>query len=320
MGIFRKIRRYIYRKSELLQYLWLKHIWHKLKKEAENLSDRELAQKYYYDKVGKTLNLDNPKTFDEKLWYLKLNYRNPLLTVCSDKLKVREYVKNCGLEHILNDLYGVWDDARKIDFDKIESPCFFKCNHTSGDNIIFDREKKFNKKLFIRHFNFMLKQNYYWGGREWNYKNIEPRIIGERVLRTSDGELPIDYKFFCFGGEAKLVFINVGTATEEGKHSKEDEWGVFDTELNPIDMVVRIPSKISRKIEKPINWEKMIQYAEILSEPFPHCRVDLYNIEGEIFFGEITFYHCGGCTDIKPTEWNMRLGSWINISEIKKIN
>jgi len=122
-------------------------------------TDVEFAHRYYKERTGLDLNLEYPQTFNEKLWYLKLNYRNPLLTICSDKYKVREYVKECGLEHILNTIYKVYHNAADIDFDNLpSSKVFFKCNHTSGYNAIYDKNSKFNKKHFIRKFNFILRQ------------------------------------------------------------------------------------------------------------------------------------------------------------------
>ena len=280
-------------------------------------SDEKFAKRYYNKMTNRYLNLDNPQTFDDKLWFLKLHNRNPLLTQCSDKYAVREYIKSCNLEFTLNELYGVWCDARDIDFNQLPDTCFIKCNHVSGANIIYDRSKPFDKEDFIKRFNFILKQNYYVKSREWNYKDIAPKIIAEKVLRNKDGSLPIDYKFFCFNGEVKLAFIDVGVASESGSHAEDDEWQVYDLDFNPVDITIRVPSKISRHMSKPINWERMIEYAEIISKPFEHCRVDFYNIDGEVYFGEITFYHCGGCTMISPEEWDLRLGSWINIDKYR---
>lgn len=320
MLVFRKLRSKLYRNSELLQYLWLRYRWKKLRKEAEQISDYEFAYKKFRQYIGKELNLGNPKTFDEKLWYLKLHNRDPLLTICSDKYRVREYVENCGLGHILNELYGVYDNARNIDFNTLPSPCFLKCNHTSGDNIIFDRTQSFNKRSFIRRFNFILRQNYFWSDREWNYKNIEPKIIAEKVLRDKNGKLPLDYKFLCFGGEPKLLFIYNNTCTDDGFHTRGSELNAYDMEFQSIDLSDIEDYQGLNSFQKPPHFNKMIEYAAILSKPFHHCRVDLYNIEGKIYFGEITFYHGGGCNDIQPSEWNLRIGSWIDISKIKMEN
>lgn len=320
MSIYHRIRSKIYRDSDLLQYLWMRRTWKRLRKESGQISDSEFAYKKFRHSTGKELNLDNPKTFDEKLWYLKLHNRDPLLTVCSDKYRVREYVEQCGLGHILNELYGVYDDAKDIDFNTLPSPCFLKCNHTSGDNIIFDRTKHFNKRSFIRRFNFILKQNYFWSNREWNYKNIKPKIVAEKVLRDKNGKLPLDYKFLCFDGEPRLLFLDIDVCTENGFHTRINYRNIYDMEFLPTDVNETREHKNFESFHKPENFDKMIEYAAILSKPFPHCRVDLYNIEGKIYFGEITFYHGGGCNDVQPLEWDLRIGSWIDISKIKVEN
>lgn len=291
--------------------------WYKSKLETLVISDEKFAKRSYYRKTGRTLDLESPKTFDEKIWYLKLHNRDPLLTICSDKYRVREYVEQCGLGHILNEQYGVYDDASDIDFSQFQQPVFLKCNHTSGDNIIYDPQKDFDRDDFIKRFNFILKQNSYTKSREWNYKNIPPKIIAERVLRDKNGKLPLDYKFMCFGGEVKMLFLNIGLATETGKHANDAYCNIYDRDFNLLPITDERENYTGNDIVKPDNWEQMIEYAQILSKPFSHCRVDFYNVDGKIYFGEITFYHGGGCNDIQPLEWALRLGSWIDITKIK---
>lgn len=283
-----------------------------------SISDIEFAKMSYKDKIGGELDLDNPCTFDEKLWYLKLSNRDPLLTKCSDKYLVREYVEECGLGHILNELYGVYDDAKDIDFDRLPPSCFFKCNHTSGYNIIFDRDKPFDKKDFIRKFNFILHQNYYWVSREWNYKNIKPKIVAEKVIRDDKGKLPVDYKFLCFDGIPKLMYLALGTCTESGAHAKVDDRYINTYDMNFSLTEIEEGFPIYRGyVEKPKTFELMKEYAAILSAPFPHCRVDFYENMGQIIFGEITFYDGGGCNNIQPKEWDIKVGEWINLSGYK---
>jgi len=319
-NFFKKIRHDLYHNHKYLQYLWLRHEWRKRRKNAKAVSDREFAIKKYKERTGNDLNLDNPVTFDEKLWWLKLNYRNPLLTICSDKYKVREYVEGCGLGHILNELYGVWDNAKQIDFDSLPSPCFLKCNHTSGINVIYDREKEFDKQDFIRTFNFMLKQNYYYASREWNYKNIKTKIIAEKVLYDQCGKLPLDYKFMCFHGIPKIMYLSKDTCREDGRHSGASQMlNYYDMEFNLLNISGAGLKNIDEEMEQPTTWEEMKQYATILSKPFPFCRVDFYSVDGRVYFGEITFYPTGGCQNLKPETWEKILGDWIDISEVKKI-
>lgn len=314
---FRPLLKYIYHNSTLAQYYWLKLDYAK-QKNTMHMCDVEYAKMMHRKISHRELNLTNPVTFDDKLWYLKLSNRDPLLVKCSDKYLVREYVEECGLGHILNELYGVYANARDINFDKLPSPCFLKCNHTSGCNIIFDRNKPFNRRDFIRKFNFTLKQNYYVKSREWNYKNIETRIICERVLKDEKtGGLPYDYKFLCFGGVPKLLVVNIGGCQEDGQHARTFYRNIYDMNFNLLEMKDDLEVLTDGSVICPDNFELMKEYAAILAKPFPHCRVDLYNIDGKIYFGEITFYHGGGNNDIKPAEWAVKMGEWIDVSGYK---
>lgn len=315
VSLYRKVRSKLYRNSKLLQYLWLRRIWRKRKEQAETVEDQAFARKLYKKRIGQDLNLDDPQTFDDKLWYLKLHNRDPLLTICSDKYRVREYVEQCGLGHILNELYGVYDDARKIDFDTLPSPCFLKCNHTSGFNLIFDRTKPFDKRDFIRRFNFMLKQNYYWASREWNYKDIPPRIVVERVLRDKSGSLPLNYKFLCFHGVPKIMDLAKDLCGEDGTHTADAKQMInyYDMDFHFLDIARMGRSNIDEAVERPATFDRMREYAAILSKPFPFSRVDFYSVDDQIYFGEITFYPSGGCQNLQPREWAFRLGSWINL-------
>ena len=264
------------------------------------------------------MNLDNPQTFDEKLWWLKLYYKNSLETICSDKDKVREYVAKCGLESILNEQYGAWADAREINFDTLPSPCFLKCNHVSGTNAIYDKEKPFNKKKFVRDFNSCLKTNYYIQSREWNYKNIEPRIVAERVLRDNEGNLPLDYKFLCFHGIPRLMLYDISVCNDDGSHKPSAQRCVYDDNMNLLPDVKLTRRRHHEKLGITRGeFEEMKRYAIILSKPFPHVRVDFYCVDGKIYFGEMTFYHMGACNKIDPPEFSKVMGSWIDLDKVK---
>jgi len=281
------------------------------------LSDETYAKIKYKENTGKTLNLTDPRTFNEKLWWLKVHNRDPLLTTCTDKLLVRKYVEGLGLGHILTNLYGVYDDAKKIDFGSLPDKVFFKTNHASGKNAVFDRNKPFDQKKFEKEFNFALRQNYYWQSREWNYKDIKPLILAEQFLES---ERLVDYKFLCFDGEPRLLFVETDIAREDGTHNPKGKRNVYDMNYNLIEgLRIGRDNFDASVLEKPKNFETMIKYAEMLSHPFPHCRVDLYNIKGRIYFGEITFYHGGATQEITPEEWDERLGSWIDLNNNKII-
>lgn len=304
------------KKISMIDYFVLRKNWKKYNN-LMKISDTEFAYRHYRKITGKELNLNEPKSFNEKLWYLKLNYRNPLMTKCSDKYKVREYVKECGLEHILNEVYKVYDSAKEINFNNLPSDqVFFKCNHTSGYNAIYKEGHVFNKRHFVRKFDFILRQNYYHVSREWNYKNIEPKIICERVLDT---EGLLDYRFLCFEGKVKLLFIDSETCADDGTHYENAKRNVYDRDMNFLDFTIGRDNFPLELAAKPENFEIMREYAEILSKPFPFVRVDFYNINGKIYFGELTFYHGGGTQKISSEEWDYRLGSWINLNDVKEM-
>ena len=290
---------------------------HELKcRQMDKLDDVSFAKRMYMRANGKDLDLENPRTMDEKLWWLKFHYRNPLQTICSDKYKVREYVNECGLGDILNDLYGVYDRAEDVDFDALPSPSFVKCNKGSGTNMVYSRDRSLNRKHFNLKFNSTLDFDYSRNSREWNYKDIEPRIIAEKVLRCKDGSMPLDYKFMCFHGEPKLLFLDSNLATDDGRHNARGQRDVYDCRFVPV------PVKVTREqsgfsYQKPMHFDDMLDVAQRLSRPFPFCRVDLYNLDGAIVFGEMTFFHNGGCNAVEPEEWDYKIGSWIDLEKVK---
>lgn len=281
------------------------------------MSSEKFAQKKYMQKMGKKLNLDNPKTFDEKLWWLKINYHNPLITMCSDKYWAREYVKLCGYEDILIDLYGVYDRFEDIEFEKLPSSFFIKTNHGSGTNIIYDKNKPFDYKKYKKIFNSALKKNYYYVHREWGYKNIEPKIVCEKILKDPSSESLRDYKLFCINGKVKYVTVNLGSSHEDGSHRDTVQKNVYDKNFNYVPVRFSDDNFDPELIKKPKNLKRMIEIAEKLSSPFPEVRVDLYNINGKIYFGELTFYHNGAYNESDPEEFLLDMGNEINIEKLK---
>lgn len=280
------------------------------------LPDEKYAQWFHKLYTGKGLNLKEPRYFDEKIWWLKLNNRDPLLTQCSDKHAVRDYVKEKGFKDILIPQVGLYNNAKEIPFDQYVDEVIIKCTSGSGENYIFTPGKINDTNMIVKRMNYALKQNPYWYSREWNYKNIDRKITVEKIIRDKNGKLPTDYKFMCFNGEPKLLFLDIGLIDENNIYNHNYPRNIYDMDFN------LMPFKETRDnylgdINKPDNWEKMIEIAKCLSEPFPFCRVDLYNVDGKIYFGEITFYHGGGCNDIQPEEWDLKLGSWIDINNPK---
>ena len=277
------------------------------------IGDEAFAQIKYWEATGKALNLKNPTTFNEKLWWLKFNYRHPLMTQCSDKVKVRDYIKDLGLEHILTDIEGVYSKAEDIPFDKLDGKFFIKCNHVSGTNAVYDSNKPdaFHHSRFVKEFNSALSKNYYHQSREWNYKNIEPKILVERFIETE--EKLLDYKIFCFHGEAKLMFIDMDVAAEDGKHNPYPKRNIYDRNFVLQDFTMFLPNFDESLVKKPNNLGQMLKIAEKIAVPFPFCRVDLYNNNGEIKFGEVTFYTGGGTKQFSSEEADLMIASWIKL-------
>ena len=284
------------------------------------IPDRMFAKRMYRRYTGMRLELDQPKLYNEKLWWLKLHYRNPLTTQCTDKYLVRDYVKECGFESILTELIGVYDDARDVPIERFDHEVFIKCNHGSGTNLIYKPNTAFDRKRFDMDFSFDLRQNHFWNSREWNYRNIQPRIMCEQVLRDSAGNLPRDYKFMCFGGVPQLLFLESEVGDEQGRRNTSGTRfvNVYDMDFRLTPITSGCPSRTDMQIQRPSSFETMKKIAAKLSGPFPHCRVDLYDVDGKVYFGELTFFHGGGCVNIRPLEWQEQMGSWIDLESIPR--
>jgi hypothetical protein len=298
----------------LKRFLWRnKHTSPYIKKISEFkykylISDKRIMEMSYYSLFGKRLNLKNPNTFNEKLQWLKINNRNHLITTCADKYSVREYIEQKKLSHILNELYGVYENISEIDISKMPNSFVLKATHGSGWNIICKDKNQINWENEFEKINDWLNTNYYYLGREWAYKNIKPRLIFERYLIDENGEPPKDYKFFCFNGQPKVVQVDLERFKEHKRNMYNMNWELLEFEYS---------YKSSKEIiEKPYNFNSMIEIAKVLSEDFPFVRVDLYNIDGEIYFGELTFYPENGQGKFAPEEYDYVIGSELDLTKI----
>lgn len=299
-------------KSSLIKKLYV--ALHNAKvKNRMKLSDEEFAQTYYYSATKRKLNLENPQNFDEKQWWMKIHYRNPLMTQCVDKYLVRDYVKQCGLEHILNELYGAYDNAEQIDWNELPEEFFIKTNHGCGCNFWCQDKSNFPVKEVAKKLNNNLKENYYIQSREWPYKDVKPKIIAEKVLKSKKGEELVDYRFLCFAGKCHYVFVDIDTCADSGEHKVHAKRNVYDRDFKLLPIRVSRENFAADLVKKPGNYDEMVAYAEKLSEPFPFVRVDLYNIDGEIIFGELTFYHAGSSSIFNPWSFSDELGKLIEL-------
>ena len=270
--------------------------------------DRAYLKLYYYLNMGKWLSLDNPETYNEKLQWLKLYNRKPEYTQMVDKVGAKEYVANIIGEEYLIPTLGVWDSVDDIDFDELPNQFVLKCTHDSGGIVICKDKSKLCVQTAKQKLKQGLKRRYYYQNREWPYKNVKPRIIGEQYMVDESGYELKDYKFFCFDGEPKVLFI----ATDRGVAGEETKFDFFDMEFNHLPFTNGHPNA-EREIAKPQGFEEMKQLAAKLSQGQPHLRVDFYDINGKIYFGELTFYHWSGVVPFSPEEWDYTFGSWIEL-------
>ncbi len=273
----------------------------------DNLSDEEFLKKKYYAKIGKPLNLTDPKTFNEKLNWLKLYYRNPLYPILADKYRVKSYVASKIGEEYIIPLLGVWDSFDQINFDELPDQFVLKCTHDSGGLSICRDKKSFDIEKSRKKIERSLNRDYYYVGREWQYREIPRKIIAEVYLEDAvTGELR-DYKFFCFDGIVKAMFV-----AADRQSTSATTFDFFDVDYNHLDIRQGHPNAV-RIPEKPVNFELMKELAEKLAVGLPHVRVDFYEVNGRAYFGEMTFFHFDGSTPFDPPEWDKTFGDWLTL-------
>ena len=262
-------------------------------------------------KFNKKLDLSNPKSYSEKLQWLKLYDKNPDYTKMVDKYLVKQYVSEIIGEQYIVPTLGVWENFEEIDFSLLPNQFVLKCTHDSGGLVICKDKTKLDKETAKKKIQNCLKTNYFWSGREWPYKFVKPRIIAEKFMqdsKDSEEEGLTDYKFFCFNGEPKAMFI----ATDRAKEGVETKFDFFDMEFNHLPFTNGHPNS-EKEIKKPEKFELMIELAKKLSVGIPQVRVDFYESEGNIYFGELTLFHWGGFVPFEPKEWDYKFGEWVDL-------
>ncbi|MBR3639238.1 MAG: glycosyl transferase [Clostridia bacterium] len=270
------------------------------------LPDRVYLEKEYKKALGYAPDLDDPRTFNEKLQWLKLYDRRDEYTRLVDKYAVRGYVKEKIGEEYLIPLIGVWDRPGDIDFDSLPESFVLKTNHDSGGVLICKDKETLNRKEAVAFLKRRYRLNSYWPSREWPYKNVKTKVIAEQdKVDSKTGELR-DYKFFAFDGKVRAMFI----ASERQSSSGETKFDFFDENFDHLPFTNGHPNADVTP-EKPAGFEKMIELAEILSAGIPQVRVDFYEADGRIYFGELTLFHWGGLVPFKPEEWDRTFGDWI---------
>lgn len=273
-----------------------------------SMNEQKVVEQMYFSRFGKKIDLKNPKTFNEKLNWLKLNYRNPLMVKCADKVEVREYIKEKNLDSILIKVYGVFNSVNEIDIEKLPNKFVLKAAHGSGWNIICNNKHQVNWEVEFKKMNSWLQTNYYDLGKEWVYKDINPRIICEKFLEEDNGLPAKDYKIFCFNGEPKFIQVDLDRF---GDHRQN----IYDINWKRVSFEYNYP-KSTIELEQPKNLESMLEIAKVLSEDFPFVRVDLYNVNETIYFGELTFFPHNGKGLFKPDEYDLIVGSLLDLNNL----
>lgn len=270
------------------------------------LSDKGYIRLTYKVYFSKSINLDNPQTFNEKLNWLKLNYKLPVMRTLVDKFDVKQYVsQKIGDQYIVPSL-ALWDDYASIDLTNLPDKFVLKGTHDSSSVIICLDKSKFDIQTYERKLKVCLKSDLFHWGREWPYKGLKKRIIAETYLDDPDGLR--DYKFFCFNGKVKCFKVDFDRFSKHRANYYDR-----NSKLLPISEVV-CPSD-AREYHMPSNLSEMIKLAEILSDGFPFVRVDLYNVKGKIYFGEMTFFPAAGFGVFTTPDADLLLGSWLQLPE-----
>lgn len=280
-------------------------IWHEIFGTIKSrlISEEQIVKNYYHRVTGQQLNLESPMTFSEKMNWYKLHGHHPLMVRCADKVEVRQYVIEKGLQNYLNEVYAVYDSVNSIHPENLPQQFVIKAAHgTHMQYVVRDKDAFdwFHSKIIMRTW---LRQDISWWGGEWVYKDIPHRLIVEKYLEDRSGELK-DYKIFCFNGTPR--FIQVDTGRFSGRHVRN----FYDMNWNFLPITDDVGSDSTLNVQRPESFEIMEEIAKKLSEPFQFVRVDLYEVDGKPIVGELTFFHNGGVSRMEPEEWEYKIGAF----------
>lgn len=298
----------IIKKSGLLinSYDYIREIYYK-----NILSDEKFVSKKFKKKIGRNVDIENPVDFRDKLQWLKLNWYNPKAVQCADKYEVRMIVSELIGNKYLNDVLNVYESVNEIEIDRLPKSFVFKATHSSGHNFVCYDKDLVNWKQKFKDMQRWLNNNYFWTTREWVYKDIKPRIICERFLSENGKSQGLtDYKFYCFNGVPK--YCQIIRDREVG--GTIDFYDIYWNHMS-FNGLQNLP-RSENKITKPEKYEEMLHIAKILSEPFPFVRVDLYYVNNQIYFGELTFFPRSGYGSFNPPIWNEKIGNLLDLSEV----
>jgi len=270
-------------------------------------------ESYYEYYVGKKIDLNNPIEFNQKIQWLKAYYRPAILTQLVDKYEVRKYVEETVGAKYLNTLIKVYEKVSEINFDELPKQFVIKAVHGYHFNLIVEDKTKLNRfksKLLMT--KWMSKNQYTRGGLEWAYKNVKPKLIAEKYLIEMGKASINDYKFFCFNGEPKFIQVDLDRSIEHLRCFYDIKWKKIE------NLTTKGIKEYDGILEKPKNYDEMLDVTKKLANKFPFVRVDLYNIDGNILFGEMTFYPTDGRMDFAPEEYNTIIGDYMSLPTIPK--
>ncbi len=273
------------------------------------MSDEDYLKRLFKANMGYELNLENPKTYNEKLQWIKLFDRKPEYTMMVDKYLVRDYIAQRIGDEYLIPLLGVWDYPDEIDFDSLPDKFVLKCNHNSGLGMCICTDKNNLDINKVRDdLRKGLKQDYYKIWREWPYKDVPRKIIAEQYMVDESGYELKDYKFFCSDGNVTALFI----ASDRQVKGEETKFDFYDADFNHLPFINGHPNT-NKTLKRPSAFEEMKKLASELSKGIPHVRVDFYEINGKVYFGELTFFHWSGLVPFEPAEWDKKFGDLIKL-------
>ena len=284
------------------------------------IPDTPYVKYKYYTSFGKKLNLDSPKSFNEKIQWLKLyDHRDEYITFV-DKIEVKNYVDNLlGAGHTIPTL-GVWDDVNDIDLDSLPDQFVLKCNHDCGSVFVCRDKKTIDWEKVKRKLSSSLKRNYYWGSREWPYKNVKPKVFAEQYMKDSDSDQDsgiTDFKFFVFNKKIKMLYVSRGLE----KHTTA-RISFYDLEGNELPFHRKDYRPIGEPLTLPRNYDEMLRICQTLADAVNNdfVRVDLYSINGNTYFSELTLYPCGTGIPFEPEEWDDKCGDLLTLTDIASIS
>lgn len=269
-------------------------------------TDETYLKCMFYHRLGYRLNLNHPETFNEKLQWMKLHDHNPKYTEYADKYKVREHISQVLGEDYLIPLIGVYSTPDEIPYDLLPDQFVLKCNHGAGYNYICKNKNTIDKDEVNRKLNGWLLEDFYLEKREYHYKDIERKIICEKYMEDDSFDTLLDYKFFCINGEVYMIQVDFDRFTDHRRN-------IYDVDWNLLDVEISFPKDTQRSVPRPVQLDKMIEFAEKLSKEFREVRVDFYLINGKIYFGEMTFFSGAGFSKYNPQSFEAEMGKKLSL-------